>query len=441
MTGRRFAALSLLLLSSNLIAQQPPQRPSPAIVFPPPPTHSGSNPNEPPRPQQLPPQTPPAGGNPATRPTLPYQPPLQIPPLQIPDRLPPSITNPELPPLEENLIPFDPTQVTIKKNVNRWQLWAGTQMLKELGPNEADAREALRVVRELRLTHYGRVGTPHPIMEYWLCPGQGTELRAPNTAAFPRTVLPFDVRSLKVEQVQGAWCVKDARKIVFNFGPFKADAEKAKQVCQRYGFNQIGIVGVPTPVMTYLFVGAEESPGANTPLGVAAAAAQQQQLARRGIEVPGIGFVGEAITIEPRRIELRKDRDGWFLAHGPELLARLGPSEWQSRDALRVAQEAGFTEFCRVGSNGFTFFLVRGGPPRNLPLGMHTQPFRADQLRAVQVGQTWVIADGGRTLFELGNNADEAAAIIAVIRQYGFDQVVRVGQSPTGGLRFLAKSR
>ena len=65
---------------------------------------------------------------------------------------------------------------------------------------------------------------------------------------------------MRVEAVRGVWTLRDDANILFNFGANKGDAEQAAAVVQRYGFNRVGVVGAPNPVMTYLFAAPDAGP-------------------------------------------------------------------------------------------------------------------------------------------------------------------------------------
>src|SRR5204863_796322 len=106
-------------------------------------------------------------------------------------------------------------------------------------------------------------------------PGGGGVINGPAvTAAGAKLVVPIDLRTVRVEAVRGVWCLRDDFNIHFNFGPVKQDAEQALAVVQRYGFNRIGVVGAPNPVMTYFFVGQDEVKPQNGPFAQAALQAQ-----------------------------------------------------------------------------------------------------------------------------------------------------------------------
>ena len=71
----------------------------------------------------------------------------------------------------ENLQTFDWRRVDLQWSNKHWQMMAGSTFLKDFGQRENEGREALRVIQELRLNQHGTVGSPLPIMEYWLSDG------------------------------------------------------------------------------------------------------------------------------------------------------------------------------------------------------------------------------------------------------------------------------
>ena len=255
-----------------------------------------------------------------------------------------------------------------------------------------------------------------------------------------RHALPVDLKTLRPEPVRGAWVVRDGANILLNFGPNRADAEQAAAVAKRYGFNRVGYVGSPAPSSAYFFTGptVDAKPAANDAFAALAAASQEASLTRTGVDVPGLGYVGERVAIDPRRAEVRKDRGEWVLASGPDVLARFGYSELTARDALRVVQDGRFTDFCRVG--GLTFFLAGGQPPTRVPFAAQGTHFDPAHLQVRELTGAWGVyeANGRRVL--LAASKDEAELQLRVVRGYHFDQVCQVGTSPKASLRFLAKT-
>ena len=132
-------------------------------------------------------------------------------------------TNGPAAPLREDLTTFDPRQVDLQWKDNRWQLLAGGVLIKDFGRRQADGRETLRLIRELNLTQRGTVGTPTPVMEYWLAGG-----KAPRGQAKGLRLSDLDLANLRVEQLQEQWCLRDGARVLFNFGAHQEEAEQAR---------------------------------------------------------------------------------------------------------------------------------------------------------------------------------------------------------------------
>ena len=81
----------------------------------------------------------------------------------------------------EPLVAFNPDLVEVVWTNGTWQLHEARTdgrpetVLKDFGTHQAEAFEALRLIRGLHLTQHGTVGTPQPIMEYWLSDGQAPQ--------------------------------------------------------------------------------------------------------------------------------------------------------------------------------------------------------------------------------------------------------------------------
>jgi hypothetical protein len=400
----------------------------------------------------------------APPPYRPLTPPIQIPKLPEPKQQaqPPAVaqpmplapTQPGLPdgstlppptevvlPYPEDKFPLDSATVTMKRINGSWQVWAGQRLLRDLGNDERAAQDVTRTLRELHPTEWARIGSPRPVVEYGLVNG-----RPPIVGGFPRMLVPIDLKTVRVEPVKGVWCLRDDGGIHFNFGSNRADADQALAVVQKYGFNRIGLIGPHTaPAMAYLFVNLEADKGGagkgvRPAGGSLTAAAQEMSLTRTGIPVPGVGYVGEMIKIDPRKVETRREHGDWVVAYGPEVLARFGPWEWTARDAVRAIQDGKFTEFCKVGSAGLTFFLSNGKAPTKVPFAAQGRRFNPGDLKVQSINDRWAVTEGGRHLFDVGG-PEEGEQLIRLLRHFQFDQLCLLGQNPKAGLQFLAKGR
>src|SRR5262245_5963015 len=104
----------------------------------------------------------------------------------------------------ETLVTFDPGRTEMRFDLGKRQIWAGDVFLRDCGTDEAAAREALRLIRLLRLTQRGVIGAPQPIMEYWLAEGE-----PPLDMDLGLTLQTFDPAGLRAESLKGHWMLHD----------------------------------------------------------------------------------------------------------------------------------------------------------------------------------------------------------------------------------------
>lgn len=346
---------------------------------------------------------------------------------------PPKAPQPEVP--VPPATPLDSGSLDIKYQSGSWQLWAGRMLIKDFGRAENDAREALRLFRELRVTARGVVGG---VFEYWLADGE-----APSGIVSNRKIISFNPAVLRVEQVAGAWCLRDDHVVLYNFGPSKTDAETALAVCRRYGFNQLGFVGQPTPYLKYLMVDKNAPPpkyGA-APVVPAAARMTAEEGAWRPLSIPQEGAIGSIRVLDSRRLELRRDRGQWHLVADNTPMWDFGTSEREGRTVMMALQQFRCTEICRIGDSGFGFFLANGRAPWGTLVGLPARPINRDSLAVRQVEGSWGVYEDRRRLFDFGANADDAKKALAALKHYQFDTICPIGNGHLGGLNLLVKAR
>ncbi len=366
-------------------------------------------------------------------------------------------------PHPEQKMPLSSLDVQVKRVSGGWQVWAGQKVMRDLGDNETNARDMARVLRDLRPTEWVTIGGTKPVVEYGLTNGRPAVTAAPPdgknvatadpnvqqaslngplvTGAGAKFIQPIDLRTARVEPIRGVWCVRDDNNILFNFGTDKASAEQTIAVIRKYGFNRVGIVGSQTqPVMSYLFASLENPP--KVPTGQLFLNAQIDALARTGIPVPGIGFTGEMVKIDPKKVEARKDGTEWVVAAGPEVLGRFGGTEWAAREAARTIQDAKFNEFCKLGgASNLTFFLRDGKAPARAPFAAQARTFDPSGLKVQQINDKWAVTENGKQLFEVGSQ-QEGEVVIRVLKAYGFEQIAHLTAGGSkGGITFLVKNR
>ncbi|HEV3116783.1 MAG TPA: hypothetical protein VGY58_07000 [Gemmataceae bacterium] len=371
----------------------------------------------------------------------------------------------------ENLTHFDGQNTTVEWFGGRWQIRAGTVTLKDFDRQETEAREALRLIHELKLTHFGTVGSPRPTLEYWLSDG-----RPPSNSIQGLRSIAFDRTKLSVAQMLGQWCIRDGKRVLFSFGARRDDAEQALAVIRKYNFDRVGYFGRPTPVMMYFLTdpqGAAVSALATSSLaqtnaeksafprqilhgdgkekqGDATSKPGQDAASELMVGVRQLGSVNglsttaneDRVAIDWRRVEIRHDGRDWKLASGNYVLADLGPSESDARVALAVVQHYRFTEHCLIGRPKvlFSYFLSNGRAPRELCTGAHNTPFRPELLTVQKRGDDWIITDGGQALCHFGDKSAEARQALQAIHQYHFDTLCQIGAAPAQ-FAFLIRSR
>lgn len=386
-------------------------------------------------------------------PQVPPTPPRSLPPTLVvptPGALPPGVLDltkqadetggdaTVVTPAKERFVSIDVVLVNARYAGEAWQLFAGPHLLADFGKKQADAEEAKRVVRELRPTEWATIGTGRPVVGYGLSNGK-PRLHSPQ----PKVTAAIDLKTTRAEQVRGVWVLKDDAALHLNFGTHKADAEQAAAVVRKYGFNQVGQIGYPTPTFSYFYAapaGADKAarPGPSGAAGLLAQANSEQVMGRTGIPIPGVGFAGEMVKFDPRKVEVRRDKGVYSLVSGPDELARFGGSEWSARDALKLIQDCRFTEHCQLGE--MSFFLVNGQAPTRVPFNAQGRSFNPKTVKVrVAEGGFGVFEDSGRQLFRAAT-VEEAEQMARAIQGFGFDMVCQLGLSPATSLRFLAKT-
>jgi hypothetical protein len=367
----------------------------------------------------------------------------------------------------ENLVPFDYRKAEVRWIDQRWQLVADGVWLKDFGQREADARNALRLIQALRLTQRGTVGTPLPVMEYWLADGQ-----APQGFSTGARVQTLDLATLRVDQLQAQWCVRDNHRILFNFGPHRDDAEQALALIRRYGFTHIGTIGQPRPAMTY-FLNGDGGLSHNrlvTPQDLKSGTVATVKASEPSSAHPGQTPQPNALTPEPlpagrqpvtdaarasapsfperlpfdyRQVQVRRDQGDWKVVYGSHVFANFGPDQMTAQQVLNLFQYYRFTEQLVIGRPvpAFSFFLVGGQAPRGLKFGIPAESFSPEAVLVRQVGTQWTVCAGDQVLMSFGDNQEDAKQLAQAIQRYRFDHLVRLGNGPGRSMTFLVRAR
>lgn len=348
-------------------------------------------------------------------------------------------------PRPENLVTFDNARVELRRVGTSWQVWAGTQALKDFGDSYTDAAAAVQLIRELKLNQYGVIGSPRPVLEYWLSEG-----RAPLPGPGRYLIRPFDPQQLHVRAIglngteeNGVWCLCDDQQLIFNFAGSQEEAQQALVVCQKYGFNRVAYVGQPDPKMIYLLHDPISLPPTRRPemSRTQQTLEEYAQATQNALLVPEVGYVGERKSLNPRQLEVRQEQGEWCLVHDTDIIARFGVTRRSADDAYYFLRDSRATELCRLSVGDLMFFTSYGQIRAGIPLGVNSQRFDPARLEVKEVNGTWALCERGAPILLLGTDPGEAQLALSVIQHYQFDHLCRIGHPLRGGLRFLARSR
>jgi hypothetical protein len=397
--------------------------------------------------------------------------------------------------MPERLRIFNPLTLQLSWSFHRWQLVDDGEVLKDFGPREQEARQALRLIRDLGLNQYGTVGSPQPVMEYWLIDGRAPQgmvrggLRA----------LPLVPATLRVEQVQGQWCVRDSMRVLFTFGSRANDAQQALAVMRKHAFNQVGALGLGAPSM-YVFFGAGNpkeltlsstptqtlTPGHLAPArfsrvaknadgtphvqkgpapagslegvvsGVLPPLAQpaggQKTLWREQPHFgphpgPGQAAYGDRMPFDWRQAQLRVDGGEWKLMVGKVVLARFGSNAVLARQALSALRYYRFTEQWRAsgeagadGEAGGAFYLANLQAPRGMMFGLQAAELDPQKVEVKQADGGYAVVAGKQVLMRFGSNKEEAHKLAETIRHDKLDRVCKLGDPGKEAMTLLVRS-
>lgn len=398
--------VTVLMLGGGIASAQnvPPTQPAPMPPFPtsPLPTHPPSmiSPQLPSLASPLPSLTP------LTAPTAPA-------PTVAPAGMPAGVTAaPEArdsagAPQAENLVSFDNLRADLSWAGNHWVLKSGNVVLKDFGQREFEAHQALRLVRELHLTQHGTVGGPNPVMEYWLSNG-----RAPQGLATGLRQIPLDAKNLRVEQEQGQWVLRDAHRVLFNFGQGESDARQSLGIIQKYGFTQIAVLGQAAPLML-VFLAPPADPLAPRPVPSGQHLTPQAHPSNDAIGGPALPASGgptntpgtAGTLVSPAVMPLRQPT---LQPQGPHY--PFGGT--QPHDVIPAQHTAVL------------------GPEAVLPglteLG-NKVPFDWRQVKLAQEGTRWKMKVGDHQLADFGTDQVSAQRALAAVHYYHFNEQCLVG--------------
>jgi hypothetical protein len=132
----------------------------------------------------------------------------------------------------------------------------------------------------------------------------------------------------------------------------------------------------------------------------------------------------------------------WKVVDGDHLMFDFGADQEEAERTLAVIKHYGMNQSCFVGRPNpqlkFMYALVSGAPPTGAMPGEECESLNPITLSLIEIGGSWIIADGGRWLFNFGEKERDARMAFEIINSYQFTESCRVGQS-SRGLLYLRK--
>jgi hypothetical protein len=142
---------------------------------------------------------------------------------------------------------FDQKRVRIINANGNWKLAEGSQWLFDFGQSQAEAKQALGIIRQYQMDAVCYVGRPQPSLTYLLTKGQ-----SPIGKRVNEDCVTFDPKKLQARQIHGSWKIVENNHWLFDFGSKVQEAKQALGVIRKYQFRYSCYVGRPDPSFTYL---------------------------------------------------------------------------------------------------------------------------------------------------------------------------------------------
>ena len=154
--------------------------------------------------------------------------------------------------IPESCLDFKTENLEIRPNGSLFVLTDGTKKIKVF-PNSADADRVFQIIQHYRINRFCFMNDPvlgQHVLEYWV---NGD--KAPEGVIAGEDCNRFDPASLIVRTI----ILGDRQLFLLQAGPFiklgtfksRSEAETARKLFVKYGFNQFCFVGSPDPSMTY----------------------------------------------------------------------------------------------------------------------------------------------------------------------------------------------
>lgn len=145
--------------------------------------------------------------------------------------------------------------------------------------------------------------------------------------------------------------------------------------------------------------------------------------------------------LDPQAVEVRRHGRSWELWSGKSRLKDFGDDRQAAFQARRLIAELRLTEYAAIGTNGTVLevWLSDGQPPSLPTFSRNIIPFDPDSLRVIEDRGQFLVGNDRQIFFNFGPHPDDAHRALALIQQYGFNELGFLGE-PTPRMSYLLKN-
>jgi hypothetical protein len=349
--------------------------------------------------------------------------------------------------IDPSLQKIDLSSVTIQDKFGRFLVTSGNSVLRDCGADRATAQTVLMVIQQMGFTHHGSIAGANPPFEYWLVEDQSMAKKGlVSSEAHTKTsmMIPINAEGIHAKKVSGAWIVTDGGRVLYNFGQLEENARKAVEVLKKYGFNALGIVGQPVPIMTYPTKAAGSAitaPAASRQTPNVPFDPETARFLQNGFFIPQVGYLGHRKPFDLQQLELKRGRE-WVMLAGPMTLFNFGSDENTGRQVLRAFQDWHVNEYVEIGNTGYRLFLAASRVPNGRPFNARSIDFRNEDLKVVKDKEDhyWLQA-GSTQILDCGKSDKDADLLLTACRYFQVDCAAKYGNPRYGEHLFLIRAR
>lgn len=309
-------------------------------------------------------------------------------------------------------VAIDGNSLEVKKEQGRWCVRDKGRVLFEFA-NEADAGQALAVMRKYHFDQVGVVGTSAPMHVFLGKPGDAMNAPGRQEATrFPRVAKNSD-------------------------GTEKKQAPATPSPLA--GVPQPGLPPLTRPTATPTPSGGPMQPT----LTSRQAPLWREQASRTLGPATQPATQAERVPFDWRQAQVKQEGADWKLVAGGQVLANFGTNSHEAKLALSAVRHYRFTEEHRLGGEkpvvGYCATSLMS--PRGVMLGLHAQVLVPDHLQVQQVGEGFALCSNGQVVMKLGERQEEATRLMEMIKTNRYDRLCQLGEPGKQGLALLMRSR